>query len=213
MTTPPPALPSPLSPAAPPPINGVSGANVVYTIGDPSGNNYIGKLFNDGAHGAPLTASNLVFAGGARLPLTGANAISGPEGLLAKVDPDNAAWVDLFVQNADGVYFAVDKSGTTSGSIASLSFAKIIGTANVPLPAGGNFYGISSGSCGTRTEHAGPDRHGLGRCDRGSPPSSVLGRIRIEFVYGHTARTISSRSRRAAGPSGRTLPLFMKDVP
>lgn len=126
------------------PINGISGANVVYTIGDPSGNNYIGKLYNDGAHGAPLASSNLVFAGGARLPLTGANAISGPEGLLAKVDPDNAAWVDLFIQNADGVYFAVDKSGTSSGSIASLAFTKIIGTSNLPLPAGGNFYGISS---------------------------------------------------------------------
>jgi hypothetical protein len=125
------------------PINGVSGPNVIYTVGDPSGNNYIGKLYNDGAHGAPLTASNLVFAGGARLALGAA--IPGPEGVLAKVDPDNSAWVDLFVQNADGVYFGVDKSGTSSGSIASLSFTKIIGTgSNVLIPNGGALYGISS---------------------------------------------------------------------
>ena len=60
-------LPAGTAPAAP--INGVSGPNVAYVIGDPSGNNYVGKLYNDGAHGLPLTTSNLVFAGGSRLPL------------------------------------------------------------------------------------------------------------------------------------------------
>jgi PEP-CTERM motif len=127
------------------PINGVMGANVVYGVGDPSGNNFLGKLYNDGAHGAPLAPNNLVFAGGSRLPLTGANAISSPEGVLALVDPDDSTWIDLFVQNADGVYFAVDKSGTSSGSIASLSFTKIIGSGtNVPLATGGALYGIST---------------------------------------------------------------------
>jgi hypothetical protein len=124
-------------PGGTPPTNGISGGpNVAYIVGDPSGNNYIGKLYNDG------TTSNLVFAGGARLGL--GTSVPTPEGIVAKVDPDNSAWVDLFIQNADGIYFAVDKTGTSNGSISGLSFTKIIGTGSVPLQTGGALYGIST---------------------------------------------------------------------
>ena len=75
----------------------------------------------------PLAANELIWAGGSQLSLIPANfGTSEPEGVLAKTDPDNSAWVDLFIQAKDGVYFSVDKSGSTSGSIAALTFTKII---------------------------------------------------------------------------------------
>ena len=120
------------------PISGVAGsANTVYTVGDPSGNNYIGKLFSNGA---PLTTSDLSFAGGSRLALSAGNyGGSTPEGVLAQIDPTNSTWVDLFIVAKDGVYFSIDKSGTSTGGIGSLSFSKIISNT-----ADTNFYGIAS---------------------------------------------------------------------
>src|SRR5262249_47617377 len=73
------------------PIAGVAGApNTVYTVGDPSGNAYIGKLYSAG--GTPLSLDNLSFA--SRQIIT--SQIPTPEGIVAKVDPDNPSWVDLF---------------------------------------------------------------------------------------------------------------------
>ncbi len=124
------------------PIDGNAGtANVVYAVGAPSGNNYIGKLVSNGT---PLTTNDLTFAGGSRLALTAGNYGGGePEGILARIDPNNSTWVDLFLQDSTGVYFAIDQSGTSTGSISTLSFTKIIGTAGLPLETGGALYGVS----------------------------------------------------------------------
>src|SRR5262249_50349897 len=133
-------------PGASPPIDGAAGtANVAYIVGSPGGSDFIGKLISNGS---PLTTNDLVFAGGSRLALTAANypnSVSGePEGIFARIDPNNPTWVDLFLQDSDGVYFAIDQSGSATGSIASLSFTKIIGAGtNAPIATGGNLYGVS----------------------------------------------------------------------
>ncbi len=120
------------------PINGVAGTpNVVYTVGDPSVG-YIGKLYLP-AGNSPLTTSSLQFTLGnngtpATVPLS-----FRPEGMLAKVDANNSAWIDLFLQALDGVYFAIDKSGAADGSIAGLSFTKIISNS-----ADTAFYGLAA---------------------------------------------------------------------
>ena len=113
------------------------GPNVVYTIGSPAGSNYIGKLSSGGA---PLTTGDLQFAGGSRLTLTASNYGGGePEGIIARIDPTNPTWVDLFVNDTSGVYFAIDKSGTSTGSISSLTFSKIISASSDT-----SFYGSAS---------------------------------------------------------------------
>jgi len=118
------------------PITGVAGtSNVVYGIGDPSGNKFLGKLYSPTASSA-LSVNNLAFAGGARLPLS----IPTPEGIITQADPNNAAWIDILIQTADGVYLGIDKSGTADGSIAGLSFTKIIGSAADGSTA---FYGLA----------------------------------------------------------------------
>lgn len=117
------------------PITGVSGsANTVYMVGDPSGNAYIGKLYSAG--GTPLSQDNLTFA--SRQIIT--TQISGPEAIVARIDPTNSSWVDLFVQNSSGVYLGIDKSGTSNGSFGTLSFTKIISSA---ADGSTNFYGLS----------------------------------------------------------------------
>jgi hypothetical protein len=116
------------------PINGASGANVVYGIGDPSGNRFIAKLYSPTGSSA-LTTNNLAFAGGSRLAIP---SIPSVEGIIAQPDATNAAWVDLYIQATDGVYFTIDKSGTADGSIAALTFTKIISTTSDTA-----FYGIA----------------------------------------------------------------------
>ena len=114
-------------------ITGASGApNTVYTVGDPSGTAYIGKLYSAG--GTPLTQDNLTFA--SRQVIT--SQISSPEGIVTQIDPNNPAWVDLYVQNASGIYFAVDKSGTSNGSFGTLTFSQIVGNSSDT-----NFYGLA----------------------------------------------------------------------
>jgi PEP-CTERM motif len=120
------------------PADGHAGSpNTVYIVGSPAGSNYIGKLSSGGA---PLTTGDLQFAGGSRLALTASNYTGGePEGLIARIDPTNPTWVDLFLNDTSGVYFAIDKSGSATGSISALSFTKIISTT-----ADTAFYGIAS---------------------------------------------------------------------
>lgn len=118
------------------PINGVSGVNTEYVIGDPSGQAYIGKLYTPSS-GTALTTSVMPFA--SRQIIT--TAIPGPEGIIANIDPTNSSWVDLFVVAADGVYLAIDKSGSPNGSFGTLSFTKIISAA---ADGSTTFYGIAN---------------------------------------------------------------------
>ncbi|HUN81134.1 MAG TPA: PEP-CTERM sorting domain-containing protein [Phycisphaerae bacterium] len=115
-------------------IDGAGGPNVMYGIGDPSGNNFIGKLYSPSGS-TPLTANNLLFAGGARLSLAG---LPTPEGVLAKFDPNNPSWVDLYITTASGVYFGIDTSGSPTGSIAGMTLTKIIDPG-----ANSGFYGLA----------------------------------------------------------------------
>jgi len=120
------------------PITGVNGtANTAYIVGDPSGNAYIGKLAS--VSGTPLTVDNLSQSNNliSRQIITAQ--IGTPEGIVAQIDPDNATWVDLFVQNASGVYFAVDTSGASNASFGTLTFTKIISTTSDTA-----FYGIAN---------------------------------------------------------------------
>jgi Dockerin type I domain len=102
-----------------PPINGAAGSpNTVYVVGDPSGNPYLGKMYSSG--GTPLATNGLSFA--SRVPIADFT----PEGVVSKVDPTNPAWIDLYIQASDGVYFTIDKSGMSNGSIDAATFTKII---------------------------------------------------------------------------------------
>jgi len=118
------------------PINGVSGVNTEYVVGDPSGQAYIGKLYTPSS-GTALTTSVMPFA--SRQIITAA--IPGPEGIIANIDPTNSTWVDLYVVASDGVYFAIDKSGSPNGSFGTLSFTKIISAA---ADGSTTFYGIAN---------------------------------------------------------------------
>jgi hypothetical protein len=119
------------------PINGTPGTpTVVYTVGDPS-TGYLGKLYLPTGN-TPLTPSTLSFTNGingtpATLPLS-----FRPEGVFAKADAANSAWIDLYVQAFDGVYFGIDKSGTANGSIVGLTFTKIISNTSDTA-----FYGLA----------------------------------------------------------------------
>ncbi len=119
------------------PITGAAGTpNVVYTVGDPGGSLYIAKLFSQGN---PLATSDLAIAGGTRLALTPANyGGTAPEGIVALPDPNNANNIDLFIQASEGIYFGIDASATSTGSISSVTFTKII--SNTTDTA---FYGIA----------------------------------------------------------------------
>jgi hypothetical protein len=118
------------------PINGVVGsANTLYDVGAPGGTAFIGKLYSPSGT-TPLALNNLVFA--SRLTIN--NQIPEPEGITTQIDPTDPDWVDLYVQNANGIYFAIDKSGTSSGDFGALSFTKIISTA---ADGSTNFYGLS----------------------------------------------------------------------
>jgi hypothetical protein len=115
------------------PINGISGANVVYGVGD----DFLTKSYVD-PNKTPIVLAELLPA--TKLAVSLAGVI---EGIVAKTDPNNATWVDLFVQISEGVYFGIDQSGTSTGSIAGTTFSKIVGTAGLPLQTGGSLYGIS----------------------------------------------------------------------
>src|SRR5262249_43819105 len=113
------------------PINGIPGsANTVYIVGDPGGAAFIGKLASKG--GTPLSLDDLAKDDGmghvknlvSRQLLSGQ--ISTPESITTRVDPTDSTWVDLFVQNRTGVYFAIDKSGASDKDFGTLTFSKII---------------------------------------------------------------------------------------
>ncbi|HEY2881642.1 MAG TPA: PEP-CTERM sorting domain-containing protein [Pirellulales bacterium] len=146
------------------PINGVAGTpNTVYILGDPSGNQYIAKGFSAG--GTALGTGNLTLA--SRITLNTDQfdnsipakpiGILSPEAIVAKIDPDNSSWVDLFVQNANGVYFSIDKSGTNGGDFGALTFHQIInatgdtsfyGLAPAPVPEPSTFVLAGIGIAG-----------------------------------------------------------------
>ncbi len=70
------------------PIAGVAGgANVVYVVGDPSGNNFLAKMYVDPA-ASPISTDELLFAGGSRLSIP---SVTTPDGVLARIDPNNSA--------------------------------------------------------------------------------------------------------------------------
>ncbi|MES1212972.1 MAG: dockerin type I domain-containing protein [Singulisphaera sp.] len=115
------------------PINGVAGTpNVVYVTGDPSGSNFLGKLYSAG--GTPLTTNNLTFA--SRLNLS--SGMGSPEGLSVRIDPTNSSWVDIFLQTTTGVYSAIDKSGASNADFGALQFTQIISSTSDT-----NFYGLA----------------------------------------------------------------------
>jgi hypothetical protein len=119
------------------PISGSPGTpTVAYTVGDPS-TGYLGKLYLPTGN-TPLTPSTLQFTNGTNGTPATLSLPFRPEGVFAKADAANSAWIDLYVQALDGVYFSVDKSGTADGSIAGLTFTKIISNTSDTA-----FYGIA----------------------------------------------------------------------
>src|SRR5262249_39238161 len=94
-------------------------------------------LFSAG--GTPLSADNLTLA--SRQIIT--SQIGTPEGIVTQIDPDNSSWVDLFVQNASGVFFAIDKSGSSNGDFTNGGANPLAFTQIVSNTAATSFYGIT----------------------------------------------------------------------